>query len=129
MTIADTLKDTCPHKSQCLTQEECDSKPESAEDPTNPAFWGARLVKGPRRLESPHEEAALGVDRADEIDTRPTIVVTVEASGQWRVVARRSNMATNVLGFAGPSAENMRESVKRALSRAASLYGFKVVDL
>lgn len=41
MTATDTLKDTCPHHVQCMSQEECDTKLE----PGTVAELGERLLR------------------------------------------------------------------------------------
>lgn len=129
MNSPDTLKDTCPHRQQCLTSEECDRLTERATDtgnPSNPAFWGARLLK--KGAPQTAEEVTHGADLASKMADLPTLTLTVEATGQWRVVARRSEFSTPVVGFAGTAPNGGRLAVMAALRRAASLFGLQLVE-
>lgn len=69
MTTPDTLKDTCPHRVQCVTLEECESK---ELEPRGAAALGERLAVA---LRQPEPTTGLSAQNA--------VVMRDESDGTW----------------------------------------------
>lgn len=114
---AETVKDSCPHRVQCATQEECDAKTNN--DTTHAAPLGERLVK---------------LALADMGATRSRSVVAIVKEGQgWRYTASyaaddRSLTTTGLAISRALAWQTVHEWMLFQLSDDGELNGVKVKE-